>query len=75
MRWRRKRSGLRGFRSVIGNDPSGQESGESDEYQYLALGRQQKAAGVMKALERVKTMALHPDACEQYMRLVTNAHP
>ncbi|XP_057959007.1 calmodulin-binding transcription activator 3-like isoform X2 [Malania oleifera] len=72
LRWRRKGSGLRGFRveNAIGNVEPGTE--KADEYEFLRIGRKQKYAGVENALARVKSMARHPEARDQYMRLVTN---
>ncbi|KAJ4956918.1 hypothetical protein NE237_013701 [Protea cynaroides] len=71
LRWRRKGAGLRGFRAekVIGN--AANEIGKTDEYDYLRHGRKQKIAGVEKALARVHSMVRHPEARDQYMRLVT----
>lgn len=43
----------------------------SDEYEFLRIGRRQKCAAVEKALARVKSMVHHPEAREQYMRLVS----
>ncbi|XP_020520472.1 calmodulin-binding transcription activator 3 isoform X1 [Amborella trichopoda] len=71
LRWRRKGAGLRGFRAeAIKNvEP---EAVKTDEYDFLRLGRKQKAAGVEKALARVQSMVRYPEARDQYMRLVTN---
>ncbi|RVW55944.1 Calmodulin-binding transcription activator 2 [Vitis vinifera] len=71
LRWRRKGSGLRGFRleKPIGNAVP--EVGKTDEYDYLRVGRRQKFAGVEKALARVQSMVRHPEARDQYMRLVS----
>ncbi|KAF8392698.1 hypothetical protein HHK36_023047 [Tetracentron sinense] len=71
LRWRRKGAGLRGFRAekAIGNVVP--ESEKSDEYAFLRLGRKQKVADVEKALARVQSMVRHPEARDQYMRLVT----
>lgn len=70
LRWRRKGTGLRGFRSglVIQNAVSGTE--KMDEYEFLRIGRKQKCVGVEKALARVQSMVRHPEARDQYMRLV-----
>lgn len=71
LRWRRKRTGLRGFRvdKTIGNAVS--EVEKADEYEFLRIGRKQKFAGVEKALARVQSMVRHPEARDQYMRMVT----
>lgn len=71
LRWRRRGSGLRGFRleKPIGNAVP--EVGKTDEYDYLRVGRRQKFAGVEKALARVQSMVRHPEARDQYMRLVS----
>ncbi|XP_024983261.1 calmodulin-binding transcription activator 2-like isoform X2 [Cynara cardunculus var. scolymus] len=62
LRWRRKSRGLRGFR--VGKEEA------AGEYDFLRIGRRQKYVGVEKALARVQSMARHPEAQEQYMRLV-----
>lgn len=71
LRWRRKRTGLRGFRleKTVGDSALG--VGKIDEYDYLRAGRKQKYAGVEKALARVQSMFRHPEARDQYMRLVS----
>ncbi|XP_058082564.1 calmodulin-binding transcription activator 2-like isoform X2 [Magnolia sinica] len=71
LRWRRKRTGLQGFRASgsIGNAEL--EIGEeADEYEYLHVSRGQKLAGVEKALARVQSMVHYREARDQYMRLV-----
>ncbi|KAF3326100.1 calmodulin-binding transcription activator 2-like isoform X2 [Carex littledalei] len=67
LRWRRKGAGLRGFRARRGD--ALHESGSSDEYDYLSLGRRQKEAGIEKALSRVRSMARSSEGRDQYMRL------
>lgn len=71
LRWRRKGAGLRGFqvKNSLGN--GSQEVEKTDEYEFLRISRKQKFAGVEKALARVKSMVRHPEARDQYMRLVT----
>ncbi|XP_016574931.1 calmodulin-binding transcription activator 3 isoform X2 [Capsicum annuum] len=69
LRWRRKKTGLRGFRSEKASQKGALE--KEDEYEYLSVGRKQKLAGVEKALARVQSMVRHPEARDQYMRLVT----
>ncbi|XP_065863920.1 calmodulin-binding transcription activator 3-like isoform X2 [Euphorbia lathyris] len=73
LRWRRKGSGLRGFRveKTIGNAKP--ETDNTDEYEFLRISRKQKFDGVEKALERVKSMVHDPAARDQYMRLVAQA--
>lgn len=70
LRWRRKGAGLRGFRA--GNTIKNTEPGNEriDEYEFLRVGREQKVAGVEKALARVQSMVRHQEGREQYMRLV-----
>lgn len=70
LRWRRKGSGLRGFRveKLMGDVL---ETDKTDEYEFLRIGRKQKFAGVEKALARVRSMVRNPEARDQYMRLVT----
>ncbi|CAI0467654.1 unnamed protein product [Linum tenue] len=68
LRWRRKGVGLRGFNA---KETEGVPEGETDEYEFLITSRQQKSAGVEKALARVTSMVRHPEARDQYLRLVT----
>ncbi|KAG1371407.1 calmodulin-binding transcription activator 1 [Cocos nucifera] len=70
LRWRRRGAGLRGFRAESASSDVEQVVGKIDEYDFLRLGRKQKAAGVEKALARVRSMARNPEARDQYMRLV-----
>ncbi|GFZ13843.1 ethylene induced calmodulin binding protein [Actinidia rufa] len=70
LRWRRKRHGLRGFRMEKTNENGVPETEKCDEYEFLRIGRRQKIAGVEKALARVQSMVRHPEARDQYMRLV-----
>ncbi|PSR97854.1 Calmodulin-binding transcription activator 3 like [Actinidia chinensis var. chinensis] len=70
LRWRRKRHGLRGFQMVKTNENAVPETEKCDEYEFLRIGRRQKIAGVEKALARVQSMVRHPEARDQYMRLV-----
>ncbi|XP_062108917.1 calmodulin-binding transcription activator 3-like isoform X2 [Humulus lupulus] len=72
LRWRRKGSGLRGFRVEKSTEDESRGTKRSDDYEYLIIGRKQKYDAVDKALARVKSMVRHPEAREQYMRLVTN---
>ncbi|XP_027920404.1 calmodulin-binding transcription activator 2-like [Vigna unguiculata] len=73
LRWRRKGSGLRGFRSdtankVIPDKPS--ESPKEDDYDFLKEGRKQSEARFQKALSRVKSMVQYPEARAQYRRVL-----
>ncbi|PON64836.1 Notch [Parasponia andersonii] len=71
LRWRRKGVGLRGFRVEKATEDASRDIKRSDEYEFLRIGRRQKCAAVEKALLRVKSMVRHPEAREQYMRLVS----
>ncbi|XP_015574726.1 calmodulin-binding transcription activator 3 isoform X2 [Ricinus communis] len=73
LRWRRKRSGLRGFHVEKTTGDVTTETDRSDEYEFLRISRKQKYAGVEKALARVQSMARDPAARDQYMRLVTKS--
>jgi len=73
LRWRRKGSGLRGFRSdalnkVVPDQPS--ESPKEDDYDFLKEGRKQSEARFQKALSRVKSMVQYPEARAQYRRVL-----
>ncbi|XP_009793082.1 calmodulin-binding transcription activator 3-like isoform X1 [Nicotiana sylvestris] len=70
LRWRRKKPGLRGFQPEKTSQKELPEFEKNDEYEYLSIGRKQKFAGVQKALARVQSMVRHPEARDQYMRLV-----
>jgi len=72
LRWRRKGSGLRGFRSeglIEGPSMQSQPSKE-DDYDFLKEGRKQTEARLEKALARVKSMVQYPEARDQYRRLL-----
>lgn len=71
LRWRRKRTGLRGFQLEKAVGDVAPETEKPDEYEFLRDGRKQKRDGVDKALARVLSMAHSREACDQYMRLVT----
>ncbi|GLU05131.1 hypothetical protein SLE2022_222470 [Rubroshorea leprosula] len=70
LRWRRKRTGLRGFRAKCSIGHTAAESERTDEYEFLRIGCKEKIAGVEKALARVKSMVDYPEGRDQYMRLV-----
>ncbi|KAJ8628631.1 hypothetical protein MRB53_021954 [Persea americana] len=72
LRWRRKGSGLRGFRPeglIEGQSRQGTSSKE-DDYDFLKEGRKQTEARLEKALARVRSMVQYPDARDQYHRLL-----
>lgn len=72
LRWRRKGSGLRGFRpDALNKVPSQQnDSQKEDDYDFLKEGRKQKEEKIQKALSRVKSMVQYPEARAQYRRLL-----
>ncbi|XP_027355862.1 calmodulin-binding transcription activator 2 isoform X2 [Abrus precatorius] len=72
LRWRRKGSGLRGFRpDALNKVPIQQnDSVKEDDYDYLKEGRKQKEEKIQKALSRVKSMVQYPEARAQYRRLL-----
>ncbi|XP_017633654.1 calmodulin-binding transcription activator 2-like isoform X1 [Gossypium arboreum] len=72
LRWRRKGSGLRGFRrdAIIKPDPQCTPP-EEDEYDFLKEGRKQTEERFQKALTRVKSMAQNSEGRGQYRRLLT----
>ncbi|KAH7655193.1 P-loop containing nucleoside triphosphate hydrolase protein [Dioscorea alata] len=73
LRWRRKGAGLRGFHADKLGVSVALKDGTTDDYEFLRLGRKQKAAAVEKALARVQSMARNPEGRDQYMRLVTSS--
>ncbi|XP_038683522.1 calmodulin-binding transcription activator 2-like isoform X2 [Tripterygium wilfordii] len=70
LRWRRKASGLRGFRRDAFPDPPCLSSKE-DDYDFLKEGRKQTEERLHKALNRVKSMVQYPEGRAQYRRLLT----
>lgn len=71
LRWRRKGSGLRGFRLGLIEDSTMQSaSSKEDDYDFLKEGRKQTEARLDKALARVKSMVQYPEARDQYRRLL-----
>ncbi|RDX66487.1 Calmodulin-binding transcription activator 2, partial [Mucuna pruriens] len=72
LRWRRKGSGLRGFRSDALNKVPVQASKapQEDDYDFLKEGRKQSEARFQKALSRVKSMVQYPEARAQYRRVL-----
>ncbi|GAB2301658.1 hypothetical protein Dimus_035690 [Dionaea muscipula] len=73
LRWRRKGTGLRGFRPDAQNKGSSTQVMplEEDDYDFLKEGRQQTEKRLQKALVRVKSMVQYPEARDQYRRLLT----
>ncbi|XP_054801360.1 calmodulin-binding transcription activator 2-like isoform X2 [Prosopis cineraria] len=71
LRWRRKGSGLRGFRPDA-NKIASQENVavKEDDYDFLKEGRKQSEERFQKALSRVKSMVQYPEARAQYRRLL-----
>ncbi|XP_021688105.2 calmodulin-binding transcription activator 3 isoform X2 [Hevea brasiliensis] len=72
LRWRRKRSGLRGFKSEAPIEgPSKQDTlSKEDDYDFFKEGRKQTEARSQIALARVKSMHQYPEARDQYRRLL-----
>ncbi|KAL2343802.1 hypothetical protein Fmac_005087 [Flemingia macrophylla] len=72
LRWRRKGTGLRGFRpdarNKVPDQPS--ESVKEDDYDFLKEGRKQSEVRFQKALSRVKSMVQYPEARAQYRRVL-----
>ncbi|GER55526.1 calmodulin-binding transcription activator [Striga asiatica] len=75
LRWRRKGSGLRGFRSdAVPKLPNTQDTySQEDDYDFLKEGRKQTEERMQNALARVKSMTQYPEARAQYRRLLTAA--
>ncbi|WCJ31886.1 Calmodulin-binding transcription activator 3 [Euphorbia peplus] len=73
LRWRRKRSGLRGFKSEAITESSSKQDvlSKEDEYDFLKEGRKQSEARSRVALARVKSMHQYPEARDQYSRLLS----
>ncbi|KAH7520590.1 hypothetical protein FEM48_Zijuj08G0161200 [Ziziphus jujuba var. spinosa] len=72
LRWRRKGSGLRGFKSeALTEGPSKENSlSKEDDDDFLKEGRKQAEVRLQKALNRVKSMVQYPEARDQYRRLL-----
>ncbi|CAA0807333.1 Calmodulin-binding transcription activator 2 [Striga hermonthica] len=75
LRWRRKGSGLRGFRfDAVPKVPNTQDTySQEDDYDFLKEGRKQTEKRMQNALARVKSMTQYPEARAQYRRLLTAA--
>ncbi|KAE8704926.1 Calmodulin-binding transcription activator 3 [Hibiscus syriacus] len=70
LRWRRKGSGLRGFKSeTLTKGPSTPAPPKEDDYDFLKKGRKQTEERLQKALARVKSMAHNPAGRDQYSRM------
>lgn len=72
MRWRRKGSGLRGFRRETpaeGPSMHAPSPPKEDDYDFLKKGRKQTEERLQKALARVKSMAQNPAGRDQYSRM------
>ncbi|GFY87427.1 signal responsive 1 [Actinidia rufa] len=71
LRWRRKGSGLRGFKQEAFTQASSKNtSSKEDDYDFLKEGRKQTEERLEKALARVKSMVQYPEARDQYRRLL-----
>ncbi|XP_031385983.1 calmodulin-binding transcription activator 3 isoform X2 [Punica granatum] len=74
LRWRRKGSGLRGFKSEALAESSSSmvdaTSSNGDDFDLLKEGRKQTEERVQKFLARVKSMVRYPEARDQYSRLL-----
>ncbi|XWS29530.1 hypothetical protein CRYUN_Cryun24cG0037000 [Craigia yunnanensis] len=71
LRWRRKGSGLRGFKpeTITEVPPSICAPSKEDDYDFLKKGRKQTEERLQKALARVKSMAQNPAGRDQYSRM------
>lgn len=73
LRWRRKGSGLRGFKpEAIAEGSSTMEAKpvKEDDDEFFKEGRKRTEQRLQKALARVKSMAQYPEARDQYRRLL-----
>lgn len=75
LRWRRKGSGLRGFKPepiAEGSTTAAAvaKSGKEDDDDFFKEGRKQTEQRLQKALARVKSMVQYPEARDQYRRLL-----
>ncbi|KAF4365991.1 hypothetical protein F8388_019235 [Cannabis sativa] len=72
LRWRRKGSGLRGFRPDAVNKESVMQSLplKEDDYDFFKEGRKQTEERLQKALTRVKSMVQYPEGRAQYRRVL-----
>ncbi|GLT43950.1 hypothetical protein SLA2020_178710 [Shorea laevis] len=72
LRWRRKGSGLRGFKpEALTKAPNMVDNAsKEDDYDFLKEGRKQTEERMERALARVKSMVQYPDGRDQYRRLL-----
>lgn len=72
LRWRRKGTGLRGFKSEALTEGSSLQNSsyKDDDDDFLKKGRKQTEERMQKALTRVKSMVQYPEARNQYRRLL-----
>ncbi|GKV49830.1 hypothetical protein SLEP1_g56559 [Rubroshorea leprosula] len=72
LRWRRKRSGLSGFKpeAVTAAPNMHENSSKDDDYDFLKEGRKQVEDRIQKELAKVKSMVQYPEGREQYRRLL-----
>lgn len=70
LRWRRKGSGLRGFRSEAVTESMQDTSSKEEDDDFFKKGRKQTEERLNKALARVKSMVQYPEARDQYRRLL-----
>ncbi|KAK6923767.1 CG-1 DNA-binding domain [Dillenia turbinata] len=73
LRWRRKGSGLRGFKPEAiteGTSTQNNTSSKEDDDDFYREGRKQTEERLQKALARVKSMVQYPEARDQYSRLL-----
>ncbi|CAK9134589.1 unnamed protein product [Ilex paraguariensis] len=72
LRWRRKGSGLRGFKpeALTEGHRMLDVSSKEDDYDFLKEGRKQTEERLQKALNRVKSMVQYPEGRDQYRRLL-----
>ncbi|EXB29454.1 Calmodulin-binding transcription activator 3 [Morus notabilis] len=72
LRWRRKGTGLRGFKSEALTEGSSMQNSsyKDDDDDFLKKGRKQTEERMQKALTRVKSMVQYPEARNQYRRLL-----
>ncbi|KAD7117535.1 hypothetical protein R6Q59_005849 [Mikania micrantha] len=72
LRWRRKGSGLRGFKpeAIAEGAKEAKETSKEEDDDFFKEGRKQTEQRLQKALARVKSMAQYPEARDQYRRLL-----
>lgn len=70
LRWRRKGSGLRGFKPEAHTNNACNTVSNEDDYNFLKETRKQAEVRLKKALDRVKSMIQYPEGREQYHRLL-----